>query len=71
MQSAWDDINAEIESAYVIDVMAHDLHNHANCGADICHCGKPVHIHPDGFTRHLCLECDLVRCDAYPGECQR
>jgi hypothetical protein len=37
----------------------------------LCHCGRPVHVHADldEFTRGLCLDCDLVRCDAYPGSC--
>lgn len=35
-----------------------------------CHCGRPVIIHPDGFTRGMCEHCDSVRCDAYPMECR-
>lgn len=39
-----------------------------------CHCGaRPVYGY-DGdptHTRGLCEHCDLVRCDAYPGECGR
>ena len=35
-----------------------------------CHCGAPTYTHPDGFTRGLCVDCDAVRCDAYPGECE-
>lgn len=29
-----------------------------------CHCGKPVIVHEDRFTRWLCRECDELRCDA-------
>lgn len=29
----------------------------------LCHCGNAVYIHPDGFTRDLCRECDSLRCD--------
>ena len=29
----------------------------------VCHCGRPVHVQPDGFTRDLCADCDAVRCD--------
>lgn len=38
-----------------------------------CHCGKPVHYGHDGDLTHhrgMCRECDLVRCDAYPGACR-
>lgn len=41
-----------------------------------CHCGRDIYRHTnivneDGslFTRGLCRDCDDVRCDAYPGEC--
>ena len=30
---------------------------------DTCHCGKPIYIYEDGFTRHMCETCSLVRCD--------
>jgi hypothetical protein len=29
----------------------------------LCHCGKPVHYHEDGFTRRMCIDCDATRCD--------
>lgn len=37
-----------------------------------CHCGQPVAYGYDGnplHSRGLCSDCDLVRCDAYPGAC--
>jgi hypothetical protein len=39
---------------------------------NMCHCSKPIHFHKDleGFTRYLCYECDMVRCDVYPGACR-
>lgn len=43
------------------------------CGVELlCHCGGLVLIRTDGVepkTRGLCLDCDAVRCDAYPGAC--
>ena len=36
----------------------------------LCHCGEPILIHEDGFTRDLCEHCDSVRCDAFPGACE-
>lgn len=30
---------------------------------ETCHCGKSIHVEPDGFTRDLCLRCSLERCD--------
>lgn len=40
---------------------------------DYCHCSRPIYIHYDlreePFTRGLCKDCDLVRCDAYPDDC--
>lgn len=39
--------------------------------AQLCHCGEPAHIHETGFTRGLCVDCDAVRCDAYPDQCPR
>ena len=43
-----------------------------------CHCGLPAKWHaandaqgnPGVWTRGLCADCDAVRCDAYPGECE-
>ncbi|HEX2242813.1 MAG TPA: hypothetical protein VHK27_06100 [Gammaproteobacteria bacterium] len=40
---------------------------------ELCHCGRPIFINDaiePGFTRGLCEDCDSVRCDAYPGECE-
>lgn len=37
----------------------------------ICHCGEPIVVHYDGFTRHLCDYCDSVRCDTWDGYCGR
>lgn len=43
-----------------------------------CHCGAPVtaRSHPDlaghmnaGLSMGYCIDCCLVRCDAYPGAC--
>lgn len=42
--------------------------------ATTCHCGGPLHYGFDGDPSHhrgMCADCDLVRCDAYPGECGR
>ena len=40
---------------------------------DYCHCSRPIYTHYDHgsepFTRHLCRDCDMVRCDAYPEDC--
>lgn len=36
---------------------------------DYCHCSRPIYTHEDGYTRHLCRDCDMVRCDAYPEDC--
>lgn len=30
---------------------------------DTCHCGKAIYVYEDGFTRHMCETCSLVRCD--------
>ena len=42
---------------------------------EVCHCGKLVHTYPDGFTRGLCMMCNLERCDApvedYRYDCQK
>lgn len=43
---------------------------------DLCHCGEPIYFHnepwyEEPFTRGLCSLCDMVRCDAYPGDCGR
>lgn len=41
-------------------------------GDDRCHCGEHVRYGYDGNPTHhrgMCEDCDLVRCDAYPGEC--
>lgn len=41
-------------------------------GDDRCHCGEHVRYGYDGNPEHhrgMCKDCDLVRCDAYPGEC--
>lgn len=38
-----------------------------------CHCGAPVTYGYDGDPNHhrgMCEDCDLVRCDAYPGACK-
>lgn len=32
-----------------------------------CHCGRPVHVYMDGFTRNMCEECSSVRCDTADG----
>lgn len=39
-----------------------------------CHCGEPIAFGFDGDPTHhrgMCDHCDAVRCDAYPGECDR
>lgn len=38
----------------------------ASIPEDPCHCGRPVHVYEDGFTRGLCAECSTVRCDVGP-----
>lgn len=30
----------------------------------MCHCGEEIYTDEDGFSRGLCLDCSLVRCDA-------
>lgn len=30
---------------------------------ELCHCGRLVVVHADGFTRGLCAFCDSIRCD--------
>jgi hypothetical protein len=37
----------------------------------LCHCGEPIHIYEDGFTRGLCQHCSDVRCDTWDGDCGR
>ena len=40
----------------------------------LCHCGDRVQYgFDDDATHHrgMCVHCDAVRCDAYPGECGR
>jgi hypothetical protein len=40
--------------------------------SEVCHCGEPVTYGFDGDPTHhrgMCVECDAVRCDAYPGAC--
>lgn len=32
--------------------------------SELCHCGGEVKVHENGFTRGLCKDCDMVRCDA-------
>lgn len=41
-----------------------------HCG-QFCHCGEPIHIYEDGFTRGLCEHCSDVRCDTWDGDCGR
>lgn len=39
----------------------------------ICHCGIPVAWGYDGNPEHhrgMCIRCESVRCDAYPGACE-
>lgn len=44
---------------------------------DYCHCSRPIYFRYDDiygtggepFTRGLCKDCDMVRCDAYPEDC--
>jgi hypothetical protein len=31
-----------------------------------CHCGRPVHVYEDGFTRDMCESCSAYRCDIEP-----
>ena len=43
---------------------------------DLCHCGEAIYFHDEEwyeepFNRGLCSLCDMVRCDAYPGDCGR
>lgn len=41
---------------------------------EACHCGQPFAYGYDGDPTHhrgMCEHCDMVRCDAHPGECGR
>lgn len=35
-----------------------------------CHCGRqPIVNETLGYSRGLCGQCDIARCDAYPDDC--
>lgn len=37
---------------------------------NICHCGGVAIVNEAlGYSRGMCEDCDLTRCDAFPGEC--
>jgi hypothetical protein len=36
---------------------------------ETCHCGRPIHVYDDGFTRGLCEDCSTYRCDTWDGSC--